>query len=147
MTNLLLCSMISMIYTNDLFTGYVFIEINTIAACAIVMVKESGETTVATIRYLIMSLLGSGLFLFGMAMLYGITDICSWRISRSLSCSGRHWKICRAADSHHWHDGPVHCGQSALFPFHSWLPERTVLRPLRPVPFCRGWCSRHILFC
>ena len=73
MMNLLLCSMIALIYTNDMFTAYVFIEINTLAACAIVMAKEGGETIVATIRYLIMSLLGSGLFLMGIALLYNIT--------------------------------------------------------------------------
>ena len=68
MLNLLLSSLLALIYTNDLFTAYVFIEINTIAACAIVMIKDSGETIVATIRYLIMSLLGSGLFLFGVCI-------------------------------------------------------------------------------
>ena len=73
MLNLLLSSLLALIYTNDLFTAYVFIEINTIAACAIVMIKDSGETIVATIRYLIMSLLGSGLFLFGVCILYNIT--------------------------------------------------------------------------
>ena len=73
MINLLLCSLLALIYTNDMFTAYVFIEINTLVACAIVMSKDSGETIVATIRYLIMSLLGSGLFLMGLSMLYGIT--------------------------------------------------------------------------
>ena len=123
MTNLLLCSMISMIYTNDLFTGYVFIEINTIAACAIVMVKESGETTVATIRYLIMSLLGSGLFLFGMAMLYGITGhLLMEDLQESI--------LALAATGKYAVPLTVTIGmmalstavKSALFPFHSWLP-------------------------
>ena len=44
MMNLILCSLISMTYTNDMFNAYVFIEINTIAACAIVMAKDSKET-------------------------------------------------------------------------------------------------------
>ena len=34
--NLLLSSLLALVYTNDLFTAYVFLEINTIAACAIV---------------------------------------------------------------------------------------------------------------
>ena len=63
MMNLLFSSLLALIYTNDLFTAYVFIEINTIAACAIVCAKESGETVAAAIRYLIMSLVGSGLIL------------------------------------------------------------------------------------
>lgn len=73
MMNLILCSLISMTYTNDMFNAYVFIEINTIAACAIVMAKDSRETTVATIRYLIMSQIGSGLFLLALALFYNIT--------------------------------------------------------------------------
>ena len=40
LVNLLTASLLALTYTNDLFTAYVFIEINTIAACAIVAVKE-----------------------------------------------------------------------------------------------------------
>lgn len=71
--NLLFASMLALIYTNDVFTGYVFIEINTIASCALVMSKGKGESIVATIHYLIISLLGSGLFLMGLSLLYDIT--------------------------------------------------------------------------
>ena len=73
MMDMLLASLLSMLYTNDIFTGYVFIEINTIAACAIVMAKDNNQTLVATMRYLVMSLLGSGLFLISLALLYSIT--------------------------------------------------------------------------
>ena len=72
MINLLLSSLFALIYTNDLFTAYVFVEINTISACAIVMAKENGKTLAATMRYLVMSLLGSGLLLMGICMLYDI---------------------------------------------------------------------------
>lgn len=69
----LLCSMLALVYTNDLFTAYVFIEINTITACAIVMSKSDGRTLAATMSYLIMSLIGSGLFLIGVCIIYGVT--------------------------------------------------------------------------
>ena len=72
--NLLMVSIQALVFTNDLFTAYVFAEINTIASCALVMLKyKSGRALVATTRYMIMSLLGSGLFLLGMVMLYSIT--------------------------------------------------------------------------
>ena len=72
--NLLMSSMLALIFTNDLFTAYVFVEINTIASCALVMLRyRSGKTLVATAHYLIMSLLGSGLFLIGISMLYDLT--------------------------------------------------------------------------
>lgn len=41
-------SLYALVYTNDLFTAYVFVEINTLTACAIVMAKENGQTITAT---------------------------------------------------------------------------------------------------
>ena len=73
LVNLLMASLLALTYTNDLFTAYVFIEINTIAACAIVAVKEGAETTRAAIRYLVMSLVGSGLVMIAICLLYDLT--------------------------------------------------------------------------
>ena len=63
--NLLLSSLLALIYTNDLFTAYVFVEINTIAAAGLIMIRQNGRCIEATVRYMIMSLLGSGLLLLG----------------------------------------------------------------------------------
>ena len=38
MVDLLLSSLLALVYTNDLFTAYVFVEINTIAACGLIMI-------------------------------------------------------------------------------------------------------------
>ncbi len=45
MTDLLMGALLALIYTNDIFTAYVFIEISTIAACGILMIREIGRTT------------------------------------------------------------------------------------------------------
>ncbi len=71
--DLLLAALLSLCYTNDLFTGYVFVEILTLSAVGILMIREIGRTTLASVRYLIFSLIGSGLFLMGVIILYGIT--------------------------------------------------------------------------
>uniref|UniRef100_UPI0035651D7D complex I subunit 5 family protein n=1 Tax=Enterocloster aldenensis TaxID=358742 RepID=UPI0035651D7D len=122
--NLLFSSMLALIYTNDLFTAYVFVEINTIASCAIVMLRKSKETLVATTRYLIMSLLGSGLFLIGICILYDITGhLLMSNIKESvavLAATGRYrlpleMIICLFAIGM--------AIKSALYPFHSWLPD------------------------
>ena len=123
MMDLLAASLFALSYTNDLFTGYVFIEINTIAACSIVMAKDSGQTIVATIRYLIMSLVGSGVFLFGVAMLYTITGHLLMpsllpAVTR-LFVTGR-YHIPLAVLAGMMCVGL--CVKSALFPFHTWLP-------------------------
>ena len=69
LVNLLLSSLLALVYTNDLFTAYVFVEINTIAACGLIMIRQNGRTIEAAVRYMIMSLLGSGLLLLGICML------------------------------------------------------------------------------
>ncbi len=71
--DLLMASLLALIYTNDLFTAYVFIEICTIAACGLIMAKRVGRVYVSAIRYMVMSLVGSGLFLIGLSLLYCIT--------------------------------------------------------------------------
>ncbi len=73
LADLMLSSLLALIYTNDLFTAYVFVEINTISACGLIMIRQNGRTIEAAVRYMIMSLLGSGLFLVGICMLYDLT--------------------------------------------------------------------------
>jgi multicomponent Na+:H+ antiporter subunit D len=124
MLDMLLASLLALCYTNDLFTGYVFIEINTISACAIVMAKDSGQTIVATIRYLIMSLVGSGMFLFGVVILYCVTG---QLLMPNLLAS-----VTNLFERGLYHEplamiaGMMCIGlsvKSALFPFHTWLPD------------------------
>ncbi len=124
MISLLMSSLFALIYTNDLFTGYVFVEINTIASCALVMLKSSSKTLVATTRYLIMSLLGSGLFLLGIVILYGITgELLMESIGakvQEIFAQGEYSLPITVII------GLFSVGlavKSALFPFHSWLPD------------------------
>ncbi len=120
---MILASLLALSLTNDMFTGYVFMEISTLAACAIVMAKDSGKMVAATIRYLILSLLGSGLFLIGLAMLYCITGhlLMPQLLQRVLELS--------SSGAYHI-PLTVVCGlmalglgiKSSMFPFYAWLP-------------------------
>lgn len=124
LVNLLMSSLLALIYTNDLFTAYVFVEINTISACGLIMIRESGHTLEAATRYMIMSLIGSGLLLFGLCILYGITGhLLMSNIKEQVA-------LLVATDQYHI---PLVVAivfivvglavKSALFPFHSWLPD------------------------
>lgn len=124
MMNMLFSSLLALIYTNDLFTAYVFIEINTITACAIVMAKDGKETVRATLRYLIMSLLGSGLILIAIALLYDI--------SGHLLMTPMHEALVAMASRGEYlfpltaAVGMFTIGlavKSALWPFNGWLPD------------------------
>ena len=73
MVNLVHAALCALCYTNDIFTAYVFIEICTIASCALLMSHSSGRALVAATRYMIFSLVGSGLTLIGIILLYSVT--------------------------------------------------------------------------
>ena len=50
---LLASSLMALTYTNDMFTGYVFIEINTIVACAIAVADEKKSTVLAAVELVV----------------------------------------------------------------------------------------------
>lgn len=124
LTDLLLSSLLALVYTNDMFTAYVFVEINTIAACGLIMIRQNGRTIEAAVRYMIMSLLGSGLLLMGICMLYDLTGhLLMENIQESVALVMQEgtYRIPMIVTI-----GLMTVGlaiKSALFPFHSWLPD------------------------
>ena len=124
MIDLLMSSLLALIYTNDMFTAYVFVEINTISACGLIMIRQWGRTIEAATRYMIMSLLGSGLLLMGLVFLYGLTG--------HLLMSNIHEQVVHIVAQGEYHIPlmvaiALMCTglaiKSALFPFHNWLPD------------------------
>ena len=124
LANLLLSSLLALIYTNDLFTAYVFVEINTIAACGLIMIRQNGRTIEAAVRYMIMSLLGSGLLLLGICMLYDLTGhllMSNIQEQVAIIMQTGTYRVPMLVTI-----GIMTVGlaiKSALFPFHSWLPD------------------------
>ena len=124
MVDLVLAALLALLYTNDLFTGYVFIEICTIASCGILMIRQIGRTTLAAVRYMIFSLIGSGLFLIGVVFLYAQTGHLLMPNLKTavaaLWASGQYrtpllTAICLITLGL--------CIKSGLFPFHFWMPD------------------------
>ena len=122
--DLLLSSLLALVYTNDMFTAYVFVEINTIAACGLIMIRQNGRTIEAAARYMIMSLLGSGLLLMGICMLYDLTG--------HLLMSNIKEQVAMISEVGEYRIpllvaiALISVGlsiKSALFPFHAWLPD------------------------
>ena len=122
--NLLLTSLLALVYTNDLFTAYVFVEINTIAACGLIMIRQNGRCIEAAVRYMIMSLLGSGLLLLGICMLYDLTGhLLMENIQQQIAAimEAGTYRVPLLITI-----GIITVGlaiKSALFPFHSWVPD------------------------
>lgn len=123
MLNALFGAMLALVYTNDMFTAYVFIEINTIASCALIMAKGTANAMVGTTHYLVISLMGSGLFLLGLSILYSITGHLLMPQMKeaiiALAATGEyHFPLLMVT-------GLLFIGlgiKSALYPFHAALP-------------------------
>ncbi len=124
LVNLLLSSLLALVYTNDIFTAYVFVEINTITACGLIMIRETGRTIEAAVRYMIMSLLGSGMLLLGLCILYDLTGhllMSNMQEQVALLTAGGAYRMPLLVTI-----GLISVGlsiKSALFPFHAWLPD------------------------
>ena len=124
LVDLLLGSLLALIYTNDIFTAYVFVEINTLAACGLIAIRETGRTFEAAVRYMIMSLLGSGLLLMGICMLYDMTGhllMSNMKESIDMIMQEGTYAVPMLVTI-----GLIVVGiaiKSALFPFHAWLPD------------------------
>ncbi len=147
MVDLALAAVLVMIYTNDLFTAYVFIEIITIASCALVIVRQNGHTLVAATRYLIMNLLASGLVLLGIAMLYGITGHLLMEplqeAVRNIFQTGEYMQPLTVVIALM----TVGLGiKSALFPFHVWAPDTYAFAPPMSSAILSGIISKAYIF-
>ena len=147
MVNLLLCSLLALIYTNDLFTAYVFVEINTISACGLIMIKQNGRTIEAATRYMIMSLLGSGLLLLGICFLYDLTG------QLLMSNIKEQVQILAATGQYHIplvvSLGLMSVGlaiKSALYPFHAWLPDAYGYSTLSSAAILSSLVSKGYIF-
>lgn len=124
MADLMLAAVMALIYTNDLFTSYVFIEIATIAAGGLTMSRQTGRSLASAARYMIMNLVGSGLCLMGITILYGTTG--------HLLMGSLHTAVHTLYESGSYHL-PLMASlilltvglsiKSGLFPFHEWLPD------------------------
>ncbi len=123
MVDLLLAANLALVYTNDLFTAYVFVEISTITACGMILGRFDDFTNMAALRYMIMSLMGSGLLLMGICFLYDMTG--------NLLMSNIQEEVAVLAATGEYRVplllsiGLICVGlaiKSALWPFHSWLP-------------------------
>ncbi|MCX8085473.1 MAG: proton-conducting transporter membrane subunit [Rhodocyclaceae bacterium] len=114
----LLAGLNALFVANDLFNLYVTLELVGLAAVGLVAAAGGERQIAAALRYLFAALAGSGLYLFGVALVYGVYGTVSIATLAPL--------ITPEAPRLVWIAGGLMAlglvVKSALFPFHFWLP-------------------------
>lgn len=118
LTGYLLAAMNALFLSADIFNLYVTLELVSFAAVGLVAAKSGKEPIAAALRYLLTSLLGSGAYLFGVALLYGAYGSVSLSVLAPLIENDAPEAVMLAAAL--MVTGLVL--KTALFPFHFWLP-------------------------
>lgn len=119
---LLVGAMSALALSNDLFNIFVFTEITTITACGIIAIKSTKMCVEASLKYLLLSTLGSGLILLGIALIYMVTghfnlDYIAIELPTAMAIYPLNILVSLALFL-------VGFGlKSALFPLHVWLPD------------------------
>lgn len=102
----------------DLFNIYVTLELVGLAAVGLVAAGGGVQQVAAALRYLFATLVGSGLYLLGVALIYGVYGTVSIDVLTPL--------VTREVPRLVWITGGLMLVglllKTALFPFHFWLP-------------------------
>lgn len=119
---LMSASMHGMVMAGDLFNLFVFIEISSLAAIAIVAIKGDSDSYEASFRYLVLSALGSGALLLSIGLIFMITGHLNMLfIMNTLAVTASQYPLNVVTAL-----GFMLVGfgvKAALFPLHVWLPD------------------------
>jgi multicomponent Na+:H+ antiporter subunit D len=141
---MLFFGMAGLLYTNDLFNMYVFIEILSLTTVALISVSRKKRNYMAAFRYLMLNAVGSISFLMGVALLYMVTgalniDLVGMRLESSLAMYPMNAYL-----------GLAFMGiglaiKAAIFPFHVWLPDAYASAPTPTVAILSSWMGKLYL--
>ncbi len=120
---MLLSGMTALFLADDLFNVYVTLEIATLCAVALVILSPGRKAAEAAMRYLLLAMVGSLLYLLGVALVYAETGMLSMHLlSGTLSPTlGLQVSLLMMTAG---------LGiKAAMFPMHAWLPAAHASAP------------------
>ncbi|MBK9572457.1 MAG: hypothetical protein IPO43_06875 [Rhodoferax sp.] len=118
LTGFLIAGLNALFVSADLFNLYVTLELVGLAAVGLVAAGGGAQQVAAALRYLFATLVGSGAYLLGVALIYGVYGTVSIATLLPLVTQDAPRLVWIAA-------GLMVAGlmlKTALFPFHFWLP-------------------------
>ena len=117
---LLVTGLMGMTITGDIFNFYVFLEISSLTAYALIAMGDRGDGVVASFNYLIMGTVAASFILLGIGYLYAVTGSLNIADMQNLLPSIYDNKVVLAALAFFMVGFSIKVG---LFPLHAWLPD------------------------
>ena len=117
---LLVTGLMGMTITGDIFNFYVFLEISSLAAYALIAMGDRGDGVVASFNYLIMGTVAASFILLGIGYLYAVTGSLNMADMQNLLPVIYDSKVVLAALAFFMVGFSIKIG---LFPLHAWLPD------------------------
>lgn len=118
---LLVAAMLGLVAAADLFNLFVFSEVTTIAACALVAASSKRDSADASFKYLMLASLGSGFILFAIGLTWIVTGHLNMHYAALALASGNTPPlVCWAALCFFLVGFGLKAG---VFPLHVWLPD------------------------
>jgi len=118
----LMASLLGIASSNDIFNIFVFLEISSVSAAALVAVNGNKLAMEAAVKYIVLSTLGSGSVLLAIANLYMVTGHLNLTfIAEALPTAYGQYPLNILATL-----GLIMVGltvKAALYPLHVWLPD------------------------
>ena len=142
---LLTTGLLGMVVTGDVFNLYVFLEISSLAAYALIA-SGGHKATVAAFRYLLVGTVGASFYLLGIGYLYAVTGTLNMAdlVQRLAPLSASPALLTAVV--------MLVAGMGikmALFPMHGWMPDAYTYSPPAVIPFISGVMSKvaaYVLF-
>lgn len=136
--SLLLLGLLGIVVTGDLFNLYVFLEISSLSAYALLSAGGS-RAVVATFRYLLVGTVAASFYLIGVGYLYSVTG--------TLNMADMSARLTVPLDSPVILVGVAFIViglaiKAALFPLHGWLPDAYTYAPGAAIGFIAAVMSK-----
>lgn len=129
---LMVAGLLGIVVTGDVFNLYVFLEISSLAAYALIAFGDH-RAIVAAFRYLLIGTVAASLYLLGIGYLYAVTGSLNMAdLSKLLASLGDSRAVVVLAVA------LIVVGlgtKMALFPLHGWLPDAYSYAPAPVAPF------------